>query len=237
MQGYFTFEFRGAKAQTYELIDYLTSRKEEDDLHGFLFYCMRKAWDYDEKGDNEETSVEVSMSNVGGSGNIRGLDIESIVNELCSAVPALSMNGYFELLDANSRQNFTSIAGSDSYEEEYVDDMRCLYCQQSIDPESPDVYVDGLPPTTIYKFVSCVIVLFPLEYPPSPPLPVYVVFPPCAPYTSNSYVTPLNTAKLRTEPLLPFVPLYAYSRTSLCATELLTVEHVVTSELLVTHFL
>ena len=142
MQGYFTFEFRGAKAQTYELIDYLTSRKEEDDLHGFLFYCMRKAWDYDEKGDNEETSVEVSMSNVGGSGNIRGLDIESIVNELCSAVPSLSMNGYFELLDANSRQNFTSIAGSDSYEEEYVDDMRCLYCQQSIDPESPDVYVD-----------------------------------------------------------------------------------------------
>lgn len=71
-----------------------------------------------------------------------GLDIESIVSELCSVAPALCMDGYFKLLDADNQQNFKSTAGSDSFEEEWIEIIECLYCGNSLDSESAGVYVD-----------------------------------------------------------------------------------------------
>ncbi len=143
MQGYFELIFRGTKNQLYELINYVTSKKNEDNLHDFLFWCVGKPGDFDELTDDEKTSVEISMSNVGGSGNISGLDIEGIVRELCSAVPALSMWGYEKTLDADFRQEYTSIAGSEKYKMEFVAEYYCAYCYSEIDSEDPqEIYSD-----------------------------------------------------------------------------------------------
>ena len=118
MQGYFALFFEGIKEDTDKLINYLTEMKEEDDLHLFLFKCLAKDEDYDNKENNEKTSIDIDMSNIGGSGNIADLDIEQVVAELCEAVPELTLNGEYKLLDASNRQIFESEAGNSSFVED-----------------------------------------------------------------------------------------------------------------------
>ena len=135
MQGYFKFDFFGTKDETDKLVHYLEERKETDSLHSFLYSCLGKSSDYDKCGMADDVSISVDMSNVGGSGNVRGLDIESIVAELCEAVPALSMDGYFHLLDAPSKQKFVSEAGSSDYQEEWTSVCTCCGKEFSEDEE------------------------------------------------------------------------------------------------------
>ncbi len=129
MQGYFSLEFTGAKEHTNQLVEYLLAKKDEDGLHSFLFSCLGKDWDYEEKKEDEITSVYVDMSNVGGSGNVSGLDVEEIVSELCEAVPALSLSGEFHLLDSSDQQIYTSEAGSSTYTEDWA--QVCSSCSEA----------------------------------------------------------------------------------------------------------
>ena len=139
MQGYFSLNFHGTRRQTDKLVYYLANKKDEDQLHSFLFCCLGKDLDYAKKEEDEATWICVDMSNVGGSGNVSWFDMEEIVSELCEAVPELSMSGQYRLVDASSQQNYTSEEGSSSYREEWVN--ICSMCSHEF-ADGETIYED-----------------------------------------------------------------------------------------------